>query len=163
MGTTTWLLFKKGNRVSASSLSFLLKLTLMRIDLLALELTELPPNQATSSHKGALLQAAPPTFCSTLPAHRSQRSCRETRRADGHTWPRKQRGIRNSELACCCLKAVRCNRWVSGARPVKPVRSSCSLGKMNRGLLQRPHPHTALQHLGTAAKTDAPSRVPQRP
>lgn len=69
MGTTTQLLFKKGNRVSSSSLSFLLKLTLMRIDLLALEVTELPPNQATSSHKGALLQAAPPAS-----AARSQRT-----------------------------------------------------------------------------------------
>lgn len=67
MGTTTQLLFKKGNRVSASSLSFLLKLTLMRIDLLALEVTELPPNQATSSHKGTSPQAAPP-------AARSQRT-----------------------------------------------------------------------------------------
>lgn len=66
MGTTTQLLFEK-QIVSFSSLSFLVKFTLMRIDLPTLEVTELPLNHARSSHNRALPQGSPSSLPQYVP------------------------------------------------------------------------------------------------
>lgn len=95
----------------------LLKFTRMKTQLSALEVTELPPNQASSSHEGfSPRQPLQPPAAHSLHTEGSSAAGKPTELMDTRG-PGSREG--NEILPWCCFKAARCHRQVTGVGPVK--------------------------------------------
>lgn len=149
----------KGNRVSVSSLSFLLKFTLMRIDLPALKVTELPPRPCHEQPQRDSPPGNPPQPSAAHSEHMEASTGTEklTEPTDAPD-PRSGRGYkiqswhdvawRHRGSTGKSLVWGQYNQWGAAAPQGRWT------GRRSRDLTLT----TVPPHLGTAAKTDAPPR-----